>query len=156
MPVFPSTAAEAGNEEFSTEEEVAVLPWESRVALAAASLALSGAACWPRDETPANTATRASAATRADSHRYRDLRQVGWCGIGLINCPFGTGSALDPDVRRLSSRPADSPDLLRPRVPQALDRSHPSILLGLIKDLIFYRNLTARSQVVKAVQRSFL
>src|ERR1700753_2082254 len=119
--VFPSTAAEAGNEEFSTEEAVAVLPWESRVALAAASLALSEPGCAPRDETPANTATRASAATRADSHRYRDLRPVGWCGISLITVLSEPESSSDPErsgppalpvrpgVSRRPSRPSAGP-----------------------------------------------
>ena len=35
MPVFPSTAAEAGNEAFSSDEAVAVFPCESRVAASA-------------------------------------------------------------------------------------------------------------------------
>ena len=35
MPVLPSTAAEAGNDAFSTDEAVAVFPCESRVAASA-------------------------------------------------------------------------------------------------------------------------
>ena len=70
MPVLPSTAAEAGNDAFSTDEAVAVFPCESRVA---------ASALWA---VPAsNAAARASAAamvarTRNETGRKRAAERM--------------------------------------------------------------------------------
>ena len=68
MPVLPSTAAEAGNEEFSTDDAVAVFPCDSRVAVAAASRAEAGPILVPAVP-PAKAAASASAATTVLSRR---------------------------------------------------------------------------------------
>ena len=83
MPVFPSTAAEAGKEEFSSDDAVAVLPCESRVAVAAASRRCDGpAACAPH---PLATSASASITTPAAPSRHRrQLRTHGQLGHGQL------------------------------------------------------------------------
>ena len=65
MPVLPSTAAEAGNDAFSTDDAVAVLPCDSRVA-ASALCAVPAS----------NAAVRAQAAARVSQDAERERRHV--------------------------------------------------------------------------------
>src|SRR5450755_1711991 len=82
--VLPSTAAEAGNEEFSTEEAVAVFPCDSKVAVAAALRADAGPIFAPCTVLPAKAAMRASAAITVLSRRERERRHVSVCGMSLM------------------------------------------------------------------------
>jgi hypothetical protein len=72
VPVFPSTAFEAGKVAFSSEDAVAVLPWATfAVPQVAASAELAVSAV------TSNPATRLSAATKAATTRLRArLRKV--------------------------------------------------------------------------------
>ena len=73
VPVLPSTAADAGNDAFSTDDAVAVLPCDSRVA---------ASALWA---VPASSAAvRATAAARVTRTRERERRHVSVCGRSLM------------------------------------------------------------------------
>src|SRR5580693_4473627 len=73
VPVLPSTAADAGNDAFSTDDAVAVLPCDSRVAASALCAVPASSA-----------AVRAKAAARMTRTRERERRHVSVCGRSLM------------------------------------------------------------------------
>src|SRR5450755_658726 len=108
VPRLPSTAAEAGEPAFSSEDAVAGLFSARFVVPQAAAGAADATALWLGAAVARNAATRVNAAMTAPKDRWRKRRRASACGMGLMAvlsrmCGTRAGAGRGPSVNGIGS-----------------------------------------------------